>query len=226
MRVSQHYKLDRSQASLDFVDVDVRGDTRVFVSPRALMQLPSQWGDECVHLVQNFFQTVLEMIRAGRDDDAEALLRVLREPNETHLGLSTGRSKGRALGTESARDVWKALSQSEAAKSGLLQDLEDTVLMVEGISVDIVSDMTTNIIRGPLIRYTQEMCTLYGIPTEEEVTSGPLWDAAKRKWFVRFERLPVALNRKLILVPKAIVRQHLEYDADEYYRHFLLEHLG
>lgn len=78
-------------------------------------------------------------------------MRVLREPNETHLGLSAGRSKGRALGTELARDVWKALSQSEAAKSGLLRDLEDTILMVEGISVDIVSDMTTNIIRGPLI---------------------------------------------------------------------------
>jgi len=26
-------------------------------------------------------------------------------------------------------------------------------------------------------------------------------------------------------VPKAIVRRHLQYDADEYYRHFLLEHL-
>ncbi len=45
------------------------------------------------------------------------------------------------------------MSRSEAAKSGLLEDLEDTVLMIEGISVDIVSDMATNIVRGPLIRY-------------------------------------------------------------------------
>jgi hypothetical protein len=84
-------------------------------------------------------------------DVGEALLRALREPNETHLGLSKGRSRGHALGNESAHDVWSALSRSEAAKSGLLKDLEDTVLMIEGISVDIVSDMTTNIIRGPLI---------------------------------------------------------------------------
>jgi hypothetical protein len=225
MRISEHYRLGRTQATLDFVDVDVRGDTRVFISPRALMQLPSEWGDECVHLVQNFFQTVLELIRAGDNDRAETLLRVLREPNETHLGLSAGRSKGHALGNESARDVWKALSQSEAAKSGLLQDLEDTVLMVEGISTDIVSDITTNIIRGPLIRYTQQMCEMYAIPVEEGVASGPLWDAENRRWFTRFERLPIARNNKLLLVPKAIVRRHLEYDADEYYRHFLLEHL-
>ena len=62
MRVSEHYKLGRSQPTLDFVDVDVRGDTRVFVSPSALKELPSEWGDECVHLVQNFFQTVLGLI--------------------------------------------------------------------------------------------------------------------------------------------------------------------
>ena len=225
MRISEYYKLGRSQPTLDFVDVDVEGDTRVFVSPRALMELPSAWGDECVYLVQNFFQTVLHLIRSGHNRDAETLLRVLREPNETHLGLSAGRSQGRALGNELARDVWKALSESEAAMSGLLQDLEDTVLMVEGISIDIISDMTTNIIREPLIRYTQQVAELYGIPLQEGVSSGPLWDAHEQKWFNRFERLPVTQHGRLLLVPKAIVRKHLEYDAGEYYRHFLLEHL-
>jgi hypothetical protein len=44
MRVSEHYQLERSQPSLDFVDVDIGGDTPVFVSPRALTLLPSQMG--------------------------------------------------------------------------------------------------------------------------------------------------------------------------------------
>ena len=225
MRVSEYFRLQRSQATLDFVDVSVVSDTAVFVSPRALLQLPSEWGDECVHLVQNFFQTVLELIRSNQNHEAESLLRVLREPNETHLGLSKNEARGRALGDGSAHDVWDALSKSQAAKSGLLRDLEDTVLMVEGISTDIVSDITTNIIREPLIRYTQRVCDLYGIPLTEGVASGPLWNAQERKWFQRFERLPIANGRKLLLVPKAIVRIHLEYELGEYYRHFLLEHL-
>jgi hypothetical protein len=187
--------------------------------------LPSDWGDECVHLIQNFFQTVLTHIREGRNNDAEMLLRTLREPNETHLGLSKGKSRGHALGTESAHDVWRALSQSEAARSGLLKDLEDTILMIEGISTDIVSDIATNIIREPLIRYTQEACEYYEIPMENEVSTGPLWNPTRREWFVRFDRLPIAGGGRLLLVPKAIVRRHLEYEADEYYRHFLLEHL-
>ncbi len=205
MRISAYYKLGRTQPSLDFVDVDVRGDARVFVDPRALRLLRSRWGDECVALVQNYFSTVLNSIHDGKHIYARDLLQVLREPNETHLGLSVGRARGRGLGRQSARDVWEALSKSEAVKSGLLEDLEDTILMVEGISSDIISDITTNIIRGPLIEYTQAMATYYGIPLEDEVNSGPLWDPGGHRWYSKFVKLSVTKWGKLILVPKVIV---------------------
>lgn len=133
MRVSEYYKLNRKQPSPDFVDVDITGDLAVFIDPRALRLLQSRWGDECVSLIQDFFQTVLISIKEKRNIDAQRLLLALREPNETHLGLSRGRSRGRALGRQSAWDVWRALTRSEAVKSGLLEDLEDTILMIEGI---------------------------------------------------------------------------------------------
>jgi hypothetical protein len=225
MRVSEYYALGRTQPTLDFVDVDIDQDTPVFLSPRALMDLPSEWANECISMIQDFFQTVLRFIKEGKHTDAELLLRSLREPNETHLGLSKGKSRGRALGTRSAHEVWRALSQSEAAKSGLLEDLEDTILLVDGISVDIVSDIATNIIRGPLIRYTKEMCALYGIKLQQGVGPGPMWDPHTKKWFTRFEEMPVTSSGHLLLVPKAVVRKHLEYDVAEYYRYYLLEHL-
>jgi hypothetical protein len=225
MRVSQHYNLGRTQATMDFVDVDIVEDTPVFLSPKALTMLPSEFGDECVHLVQNFFHSVLEHIRDGRHSEAERLLRELREPNETRLGLSQGRARGHALGSGSAHDVWESLSRSEAAKSGLIEDLEDTVLMIEGISIDIVSDMTTNIIREPLIRYTQQMCEQYGIAVSPGVDSGPLWSAKDQKWYSEFTELPIAGSGKLLFVPKVLVRTHLQYDSGEYFRHFLLTHM-
>jgi hypothetical protein len=225
MRVSQFYGLGRSQATLDFVDVDTVADTPVFISPKALTILPSEFGDECVHAIQSFFKTIIELIRTGRNIDAERLLRSLREPNETRFGLSKGKARGRAIGSSSAHDVWEALSKSEAAKSGLLEDLEDTVLMVEGVGVDIVSDITTNIIREPLIRYTQRMCDQYGIPMARDVDSGPLWNARDKVWYSQFVLLPIAAGERLVLVPKAIVRTHLQYDSGEYFRHFLLTHM-
>jgi hypothetical protein len=224
-RVSQYFKLNRDQPSLDFVDVDVRGDSRIFVDPRALRLLHSSWADECAALVQSFFHAVLREIRRGANAKARRLLSALKEPNETHLGLSRDKAQGRALGQQSARNVWKALSESEAVKSGLLEDLEDTILMVEGISSDIISDITTNLIRGPLIRYTQQMAKHYGIPLKPKVNSGPLWDPKNKRWYSELVAMPVTKYGRLLLVPKAIVRLKLDYDVNEYYRHYLLEHL-
>jgi hypothetical protein len=224
-RVSTVFKLGRTQAGLDFVDVDIKTDTRLFLSPKALELLPSQWGEECVSLIQSFFSTVLKHIKAGRHSEAEALLGTLKEPNETHLGLSKAKSQGRALGTESAKEVWAALSRSLAAKSGLLRDLEDTVLLIEGVGVDIISDITTNIIRQPLIHYTQEMARQVGIPLTSDIDSGPMWDPAALSWFSEFVELPMTKEGKLLLVPKAVVRPSLLYKADRYFRHFILGHL-
>jgi hypothetical protein len=222
MRVSQAFNLERAQGELDFVDVDVDGDTRLYVDPRALRLLTTEWGQECVSLIQHFFRTVLEAIREGDDERAQRLLSGLSEPNETHLGLSRGEARGSGLGVGLARDVWEALSETDAAATGLLQDLEETALLVPGIDRDRVSDIATNIIREPLIRYTQAACANYGIPLQDDIDSGALWDQTRSTWHSRFEQLPVAGDGKLLLVPKAIVRKKLDYDRSEYLNHYLL----
>jgi hypothetical protein len=225
VRVSQHYKLNRTQAVLDFVDVDIACDIPVFVDPHALRLFRTEWGEECIHLVRSFFEHILGCIKEGKHDRAKRLLSELREPNEVHLGLSKGKSRGRALGKESAVKVWDALQRSEAVRSNLLEDLEDSILLIEGISSDIISDITVNLIRGPLIEYTARCCDHYGIPMKDGVDSGPLWDAEECQWHQEYVQLPVAKGLRLMLVPKVIVRRKLEYDSDEYYRNYILEYL-
>ncbi|MEJ7848034.1 MAG: hypothetical protein WKF92_08110 [Pyrinomonadaceae bacterium] len=225
MRISEYFKLGRTQPTLDFVDVDIFADTPVFIDPSALRDLGSDWSEECVVLIQNFFDTVLAAIRENKHAKARSLLGKLREPNETHLGLSSGKSHGRALGRESAYAVWDALAESEAVKSGLIEDLEDTILLIPGISSDIISDITTNIIRKPLIEYTQQQCSHLGIPLTSDVSSGNLWNPISEKWYNQYESLPIASGQKLLLVPKAIVRKTMDYDVGEYFNHYMLERL-
>lgn len=225
MRISKRFKLGRGQGELDFVDVDDVGDTRLYVDPRALRLLPTAWGHECVSLIQSFFRAVLKEIKNGNETEAIRLLSGLTEPNETRLGLSKNEARGTALGPELAIATFESLEKSEAAKSGLLKDLEDTALMVEGIGLDRVSDVATNIIRGPLIRYTQAAAAHYGITRKQGVASGSVWDPKLRDWMSGFTDLPVTKRGPLILVPKAIVRRRLEYNQDEYFTHYVLPYM-
>jgi hypothetical protein len=225
-RVSQYFHLRRSQPSLDFVDVDVVGDVRLYIDPLSLRTLSDDWAAECVALIQDFFGTVIGAIRSGDDGVATDLLKRLREPNETHLGLSRGPARGRGVGLTSATQLTAALGRSEAVKSGLLKDLEETILMVEGVNHDIISDMTTNIIREPLINYTKGVCSQYGIPITPNVYPGPMWDPATKNWKVQYADLPMPNGRPLILIPKAIVRRKFHYNEDEYFRYFILPYLA
>jgi hypothetical protein len=210
---------------LDFVDVHVDTDTAIFVDPNALRGFDTCWGAECRSLLQHFFEHVLGLIAQGDDAGAVTLLASLRERNEFHLGFSVGASQGRGFGSGHAGDVWQALTKSKAAETGLLQDLEDTCLLIEGIGPDMVSDAVCNVIRGPLVRYTQDMCRYYGIPMEQEVASGPIWNPQTRLWEEHLVELPVVAHQRLLLVPKAIARVSFSFSSDEYFRHYLLPRL-
>ena len=225
MRVSQFYSLNKTQPSLPFLDVDIRNDVRLFINARAINNLNSEWGDHCQDLLQDFFAELLGAIKGGKDGRALDLLSHLKEPNETHLGLSRGKSDGRGLGPEKANQIWRSFRSSNAVKTGLLTDLEDTVLLIDGISVDILSDIITNIIRGPLIGFTQTTCGEYGIPLAQNVVSGPVWNMHTKKWDNDYVSLPMPSDEKLLIVPKSIIRLDMDYNISTYYRHYVLEKL-
>ena len=224
MRVSKLFDLDRKQSALDFVDVDVDTDSPVFIDPRAIRIQKSSLAAECEMLLVSFFGEVLESVRAGDDRRTMNLLDELGEPNETHFGLSRRKSRGRGLGRAGAGLLSQSFARSTAAKTGLLADLEDAVLFIKGIGADIISDVTTHIIRSVLITYTRQWCELYGIPLEEQ-HSGPIWDADELNWTEQHEPLPRARGDKLLLVPKSIVRVKTIFDGGRYFSGYLAPHL-
>lgn len=231
MRFSEYFNLGLTQPYLDFLDIKLDTDLPVFLEPSAIKDLNSPWGNELASLLQTFFEEVLTLIRDGSNQKAQNLLSSLNERNEFHLGYSANESRGHGFGSGSAKSVWGALSQSAAVRTGLLKDLEDTALLIPGIGTDMISDAICNILRGPLIKYTQDMCDFYGIPLTPDVDSGPIWNAEKGRWDTGLVPLPVTSFGKVILVPKILVRQRLGYKFEEYYRHFLLpqmqqEHLS
>ena len=222
LRISTHFKIPGDQSTLEFVDVALDSDSPFFLDPRAFRALRSDWGEHCVSLLQSFFDAVLSRIQAGDHAAARQLLSSLSEPNETHLGLSKGKPAGRGMGRGLAEEMWEALSQSDSAATGLLQDLEDTVLFIDGIGHDRVSDITTNIVRQPLIEFTQDAAAYYGVPLVRDIASARCWNSSLQRWEVSYVDLPKVSTGPLILVPKCLVRRRPTFDPGEYIDHHVL----
>jgi len=224
VRFSDHFKLGKSQPGLDFVDIPVNGDIRLFVDPYAFTLENDPWFIESNDLIIDYFSLLIESIRAGKLDQAKRLLTNLHEPGETHLGFSAVGSSGRGIGRSQATDLLDALTDSQAVQTGKLQDLADCELLIPGISADKISDITTNIIRGQLITYTEAQCALHNVPTSR-VAGGVFWDSQRRNWVNRYANLPLVKGEKLILVPKASVRFRPEITAEEFYNGYVLSFL-
>lgn len=218
MKVSQWFNLPYDQAELDFLDIDVRNDRRLFVDPHALRLARTPWATRAARKVGSFFTHLLELVKRDDTPAAYTTLCYLLEPNETHLGYSVAKSRGHALGPESAALVLSALLQSRAVRTGIVQDLEETALLIGGIDKDIISDMATSIIRPLLIEYTQQMCTLYGIPVQEQ-PAGALWEEDTLQWQLdRTTMLPVGPDGPLLFVPKIVARVTPEIQRQEFHR--------
>ncbi|MEV0545544.1 hypothetical protein AB0H98_01910 [Nocardia salmonicida] len=223
-RVSEHYGLTGDQSTFDFIDVELDSDTPLFIDPSVLASIDSAWAQSCVSAIQSYFQEVIDLIRSGKSDEARALLSRLREDNSTRLGYSSS-NKGSGLGTGLADKFYSELSRSNAIKSGLISDIEDTALLVENVGEDRISDVVTNIIRRQLIEYTQQTASYYGIPLKSNVAISAYWDTRAKKWVGGLFDLPVPGGSPLLLVPKSIVRQLLLLNPGEYYRHYVLAYL-
>ncbi len=222
---SQYFSLNKVQAELDFIDIDSEKDLPLFIDPYALSIRNDDWSQKCNQYIVSFFQTAIDYIRAGKEREAKKLLDNLSEPNETCLGVSRKIPKGRGVSGKQALDLYQALAQSQAAKKGLLSELADCDLFVEGIGYDKISDITTNIIRELLIEYTQKQCGLYNIPLIGNVASGKFWNPQENKWAQSYAQLPIINDKKILLVPKSIVRFKLGIDGQSYYNNFVLNFL-
>jgi hypothetical protein len=225
VRVSRFFGLNQVQAELDFIDVDTASDTRLFVDPYAIQIKDNDFSIRSADQIRSYFSEVLSALRRRDIDRARYLTSYLTEPRDTFLGFSRGEPHGRGVGRYQADQILTALQTSRAFQTGILSDLAEAELFVEGIARDKISDLTTNIIRGSLIDYTHAECELHGIRLEREVASAPIWNEHTLMWEQRYVRLPIVEQQPVLLVPKYFVRWKLSIDSQEFYNHYMVEFL-
>lgn len=229
-RVSEYYGI---RGRVNFVDVDVSNDNRLYVDPRAvrLQRRPSPYASRANRCTSTFFDEVVECIRSDKRRDSARgldLLQHFREPKETRLGMSKQGIDGRGGAHDVGASIWNVLSSDAKAfvRVGVLRWIEDVPLFVYGVDKDITSDLTTRIIFEPLARFTQAMVQNYPEFARRPHRIGTFrrqsWDARHRRWVDKEFDLPVADGEPLVLVPRDWVRPRLMMSSARYYATTLL----
>jgi hypothetical protein len=71
IRFSTHFKLNKSQWELDFVDIPLNTDLKLFVDPYAISISESEFCAECNDMIITYFRLIVEAIRDKRDVDVK-----------------------------------------------------------------------------------------------------------------------------------------------------------
>jgi hypothetical protein len=223
-RFSEHFGLKIMPEELDFLDIYANQDIQLFLDPYGITAMGTKWSQNCELHITGFFQYLVDSIKVGNKKAIKALLNALHEVDEVALGYSSSRPSGRGIGNIQAKDIQEAFETSQAAKSGDIKDIADCALMIPGINRDKISDITANILKKPLIEFTQQQCNNHGIPTKR-VPINNAFDYESLSFTSFYTELPVINNMPKILLPIHSVRRDPQLSKDKYYRNFVLEFL-
>lgn len=223
-RLSEYFGLKVKSEDLEFLDIYANQDIQLFLDPYGISAMRTKWSQNCELHITGFFQYLVDSIKVGDQKAIKALINALHEVDEVALGYSSSMPKGRGIGPIQAKDIQEAFETSQAAKSGDIKDIADCALMIPGINRDKISDITANILKKPLIEFTQEQCKKYGIPTKR-VPVNNAFDYETLSFTSFFSELPVINNMPKILLPISSVRRDPQLSKDKYYRNFVLEFL-
>ncbi len=221
---SQFFGINLPQYALPFVDFDLESDVPLYIDPYAITKDPSQLGAKCHNAIASYFQCLLDAIRSQDKHGVRRLIhRRLTEPFEIHLGVSQVARRGRGIGIEQEQYIVDAITNSTAAKLGIIHGIQELELHIEGIGPDKISDLIANIILAHLAEFTEEMGDRYGIATQPVAISG-FWNAARQEWDGGYFNLPINGINSYVLVPKRFVRRERDLmNHRQYYDKYVLE---
>ena len=225
MLLSEKLNLNKSQYELDFVDIDLYGDIPLFINSNLIRNYDLEHRMKMADTMDSFFTFLLNALVNDLDDIAKDLCLHLSEINETHLGLSRGKSQGKGVGPKNAIKIFKYLKESDAIKKGVLENIEDLRLFIKKFDKDMLSDMITNILKKQLLDYTIEQCNLLNIQLTPNIPSGYYWDNENYKWTQKYMDRLVIEGKPIVLIPKRIVNYSDDYTSQKYKQHFVLNFL-
>lgn len=206
VKIIEHFGLEAqgcTQHNVEFLDLYLGIDNKLFLDYNKILL-----GNSAFYGVMradiNVFMNNLFRFLANNNADLSLLLDGLHETNETYLGLSKGRPKGKSVGNELKEKIFQNLQFLKRAMAQGNFEIDTIYFGIENIGPDRISDIVTSIIKSRLIEFTQQQCVKHSILTQR-VPVNKVFDSRRGLWGAKFVNLPVYLNKPVIMIPKNMV---------------------
>lgn len=221
---------------VDFVDVHVEHDNRLFIDPSAIRAAAASgdvYGQTAATALTHFFNETLVKLastNAAALRQGELDLQQFSEISFTRLGLSKSGTDGHGAAAELGTRIWTELRSNPLCHRAIatLKYIEDIPLFVEGIDKDITSDITARIILETLETFTMDMMRKYpNLRTRRHGISEDMtyWDQSSKTWTSKRITVPKADGKALLLVPKLFVNYKIQMTFGQFYQVPLLDYL-
>lgn len=218
MKISREFKLALGQSALDFVDLDISKDTRLFLNPL-------QFTENSFKKVESFLFRVYDLYKDNHRDEAIDLFSYSAECNYNHLGYSSGNSRGRGASMEMLSSFFdRILQENNVDERKVMLTSMALVVHVPSFAEDRMSDLLFSILKKEFVSYTLAQAKIHHIPiSSERISYGMYWDSELLEWKELFDYCIFDSNDfPVILTPKKIVCKSYPFSASNFVWKILL----
>lgn len=220
--VSEHMGLKvSSHSEIEFVDVVMAPDTRLFLDPCLIEFGKDDWCIQAQKTISNYFDRFYGLYQCrAHDDEKLRLFEFAHEINATRLGYGNGHN-GKA---KTPMGMLQTFSTVGALRSSGIEISKpsDLPVFIKDFAEDCLSDMLTNILFGHLMEFTLLQCQRYGVATSKTPKPYFYWDCVSSNWKAYEGRCLLIEGHLILLVPKHIVRDRYYFTASQYFSRIIL----
>ncbi len=208
-------------------------DVKLFLDPYLVENSDIPEFENAREKINNFFNHIIKRIayyRSIKDSNIDILLKqmlIFPEVDYLRLGYGEGLRHGSGTGMSFAKNLYFAicdLIDNLEVNAENFSHIEILTFFSKGIGADRISDITANILKEELIRYTQRICNENGIEMNEKFPVNHYkFDYNEDRWRDTHLNLPknTKNNEAIILVPKEFLRRSPLLNSDEFKKYLL-----
>lgn len=222
-------QIPEKEGEFDFFNTNLAYDTPAFLDPFLLKNSPVEEERLLFDRFGKFFKSAYRMSLSapGNNRELKKLEDFLsfKEPIEVYLGYTADSNSGRGLKTDFAKKLLNFFLNSSINRLVIKDEVYPEnkfnpavlALIAEGLGYDGVSDLSICLIMDYLIRYTQQECKRWNIPTKKKPVR-QTFDFEEMSWtngiWAMLPENPLD-GSSIVFVPKHLLRGDEKIDPNK-----------